>query len=108
MQSNAGVLTLCPPAKDPLKVKAHMEPLQNTRKIKSSFYLLISRDSRTRRFCGNAPEGKRTVSNICNTLSCSQASSPSMIMAMRVWFCVKPSIVLAIFEINSTSCFRTW
>lgn len=51
---------------------------------------------------------KHTVSSICSTLSCSQASSPSMMTAMRVWFWVKPSMVLAIFDINSTSCFRTW
>lgn len=49
-----------------------------------------------------------TVSNICSTLSCSQASSPSMMTAIRVWFWVKPSMVLAIFDISSTSCFRTW
>lgn len=51
---------------------------------------------------------QHTVSNIWRTLSCSQASSPSMITTSRVWFWVKLSIVFAILAINSTSHLRTY
>lgn len=50
---------------------------------------------------------RRTVSSICSTLSCSQASSPSMMTTSRVWFCVKLSMALAILAISSTSHLRT-
>ncbi len=50
----------------------------------------------------------RTVSSICSTLSCSQESRPSMMTASRVWFWVKPSMVLAILAMSSTSHFKTW
>lgn len=50
---------------------------------------------------------RRTVSSIWRTLSCSQASSPSMMTTSLVWFWVKLSMVFAIRAISSTSHLRT-
>lgn len=49
-----------------------------------------------------------TVSSICKTLSCSQASNPSIITTSLVWFWVKLSMVFAILAISSTSHFKTY
>lgn len=62
---------------------------------------------RQRQAPGRPGRPGRTVSSMCSTRSCSQASSPSVITTSRVWFWVKPSMVFAILAINSTSHLRT-